>query len=98
MLTIILLELFILVALIIVFFVARLVCFPNFKPHHWKIESKSYVNVRPFGIAMERNGTTIIEENDANNACEYSLVCRQCGKAKTQIMPCKWYPEDKRWD
>ena len=98
MLTIILIELLILAVLLIVFFVARWVCFPNFKPHHWKIQSKSYVNVRPFGIAMERNGTTIIEENDANNACEYTLVCRQCGREKTKVMPCTWFPIDEKWD
>ena len=96
--TIIFIELFILVVLILVFFAARLVCFPNFAPHHWEVESKSYVNVRPFGIAMERNGTTIIEEDDAKNACEYKLICRQCGKEKTKIMPCTWHPEDEKWD
>lgn len=98
MLTIIFIELLVLALLIAVFFVARIMCFPKITPHHWVVESKNYVNVRPFGIGIERNGATFIEGDNTRNACEYTLICRQCGKSKTKIMPCKWHPQDENWD
>lgn len=98
MLTIILIELLVLIVLIAIFFIARFVCFPNFAPHHWEVEAKSYVNVKPFGIAMNRETATIVEGDDSQNACEYTLICRQCGRTKRKIMPCTWQPVDKKWD
>ncbi len=98
MLTIILIEFLALLLLIGIFFIARIICFPNFAPHHWEIEAKSYVNVKPFGIAMNREASTIVEEDDSQNACEYTLICRQCGKTKKKIMSSKWHPEDEKWD